>query len=104
MVLGDWNAVCRSRTFVDSALPGSQFFASFFSALVSLPASGPAAATSTTQKSSTSHLVRRPTMIRVATLDTSEPPVRRTSLFAVPKKEQPHDPRLPAHQSPLSVT
>src|SRR3954463_14798205 len=78
MVLGDWNAVCRSSTFVDSALPGNQFFASFFSAPVSLPASGPATATSTIQKRSTSHFVRRPTMTRVAALDTFVPPVTPT--------------------------
>src|SRR3954454_12136430 len=73
MVLGDWKAVCRSSTFVDSALPGNQFFASFFSAPVSLPASGPATATRTIQKRSTNHFVRRPTMTRVAALDTLSP-------------------------------
>src|ERR1700729_2612026 len=59
-MLGDWKAACRFTTCVDSALAGSQAEASFFSAFVSLPASGPAAAMTMTQKTRTSHLVRRP--------------------------------------------
>src|SRR6516162_7601079 len=50
----------RLRTWVDSAFGGSQDEASFFSAPVSFPDSGPATATMTSQNTSTSHLVRRP--------------------------------------------
>ena len=49
-MFGDWNRDCRSSTLVDSALAGSQDDESFFSAPVSLPASGPATATTTSQK------------------------------------------------------
>src|SRR4051812_29428591 len=72
-VLGDWNAFCAASTLVDSALPGSQDWASFFSTPVSLPASGPSTATTSSQKMSTSHLVLRPTITRVATLLTRCP-------------------------------
>src|SRR5215469_17767333 len=51
---------CCCSTWVDSALAGSQFCASFFSALVSLPASGPASATMISQNATTTHLARRP--------------------------------------------
>src|SRR5215469_11682135 len=59
-MFGDWNFVCTASTLVDSAEPGSQDWASFFSAPVSLPASGPSTATMMSQKTSTAHLVRRP--------------------------------------------
>src|SRR5580704_7433540 len=59
-ISGDWNRDCRARTLVDSALAGSQAEESFFSAPVSLPASGPATATTISQKTRTAHLVRRP--------------------------------------------
>ena len=45
---------------MDSALGGSQDEASFFSAPVSFPDSGPRTTTMTSQNTSTSHLVRRP--------------------------------------------
>src|SRR5215831_14588360 len=54
------NCDLRLRTWVDSAFGGSQDEASFFSAPVSFPDSGPATATITSQATSTSHLVRRP--------------------------------------------
>src|SRR6266480_2498127 len=59
-MFGDWKRDCSASTLVDSAEPGSQAWASFFSAPVSLPASGPATATMISQKISTAHLVRRP--------------------------------------------
>ena len=59
-MLGDWNRDCTSRTLVDSAAGGSQADASFFSAPVRLPASGPITATTISQKTRTAHLVRRP--------------------------------------------
>src|ERR1700722_5568816 len=58
--LGEMASDRRWSTGVDSALGGSQDEASFFSAPVSLPASGPRTTTSTSQNTSTSHLVRRP--------------------------------------------
>src|SRR3954453_7771259 len=73
-VLGERNAFCSSRTTVDSALPGSHDFASFFSAPLSLPASGPIAATTTSQNNRTRYLLRRPTITRVATLLTPYSP------------------------------
>ncbi len=50
---------------MDSALGGSHDWASFFSAPISFPDSGPATATTTSQNTSTSHLVRRPAGIPV---------------------------------------
>ena len=58
--LGDWIFDWRFNTWVDSALAGSQDDASFFSAPVSLPDSGPASATMISQKTTTAHLARRP--------------------------------------------
>ena len=49
-----------SSTWVDSALPGSQDFASFFWASVSLPASGAAIPTTMSQKRMMRYLNRRP--------------------------------------------
>src|SRR6266508_5939611 len=54
------NRLARSTTWVDSAFFGSQADASFFWALLSLPASGPATATTTSQKAMTPHLDQRP--------------------------------------------
>ena len=59
-ILGDWIFDCRLSTWVDSALAGSQDDESFFSAPVSLPDSGPARATTISQKTTTPHLARRP--------------------------------------------
>ena len=59
-MFGDCTLACRLTTLVDSALAGSHADESFFSAPVSLPASGPATTTMISQKTSTSHLVRRP--------------------------------------------
>src|SRR6478752_6571003 len=58
--LGDTTFDRSARTCVDSAADGSHDWASFFSTPVSLPDSGPASATTTSQNTSTSHLVRRP--------------------------------------------
>ena len=62
---------------MDSALGGSHAEASFFSAPISFPESGPATATTTSQNTSTSHLVRRPagTPTIALTLLTPDPPV-----------------------------
>src|SRR6185437_10519611 len=49
-----------SSTLVDSAFAGSQDLAWFFSAPVSLPASGKAATSTTSQNPSTTHLVHFP--------------------------------------------
>jgi hypothetical protein len=65
-MLGDWNRDCTSSTLVDSALAGSQALASFFSAPLSLPDSGNATTTTTSQKPSTSHLVQLPDGISAA--------------------------------------
>src|SRR5882757_11088231 len=59
-MLGDWICDWTSRTLVDSALAGSQAFASFFSAPVSFPDSGNATTSTTSQKATTTHLVQRP--------------------------------------------
>src|SRR6266550_1239401 len=59
-MFGDWKRACRSRTWVDSALAGSQALASFFSAPISLFDSGKATTTTTSQKPTTSHLVQLP--------------------------------------------
>src|SRR2546429_2539933 len=58
--LGDTTFDRSASTCVDSALGGSHDWASFFSAPVSLPDSGAATATTTSQNTSTSHLVQRP--------------------------------------------
>src|SRR6266705_690599 len=57
---GDTNWERSFRTSVDSAFGGSHDWASFFSAPVSFPDSGPATTTMTSQNTSTSHFVRRP--------------------------------------------
>src|SRR5262249_5486054 len=57
---GDWNAPDRLSTLVDSAEPGAQAEASFFSAPVSLPASGAPANRTTNQKTRTTYLDLRP--------------------------------------------
>src|SRR5260370_10958264 len=67
-MLGDWNRDCTSSTLVDSAAAGSQADALFFSAPVSLPASGPSTATMISQNTRTAHLVRRPAGIRMIAL------------------------------------
>src|SRR6266436_7819015 len=59
-MFGDWKADCSFSTCVDSALAGSQDWASFFSAPVSFPDSGPATAAMISQNTRTAHLVRRP--------------------------------------------
>ena len=55
-----WKGASSARALVDSALAGSQDDAWLSWTSVSLPASGPAAATTMTQKASTSHFVTRP--------------------------------------------
>src|ERR1700761_6142100 len=57
---GDWTFDCRFRTWVDSALAGSQDEESVFSAPVSLPDNGPARATTISQNTTMPHLARRP--------------------------------------------
>src|SRR5215207_2566264 len=69
------NRLASSTTWVDSALLGSQAEESFCWALLSLPASGPATANTTTQNPRTTHLVRRPP---------GRPTIRRTPLMTPP--------------------
>src|SRR5262252_792795 len=59
-MFGDWKRDCTLRTLVDSALPGSQALASFFSAPMSLLDSGKARTRMTSQKPTTTHLVQLP--------------------------------------------
>src|SRR6516164_2999933 len=59
-MFGDWKRACTSRTLVDSALPGNQALASFFSAPMSLLDSGKARTRMTSQKPTTTHLVQLP--------------------------------------------
>src|SRR5438874_6076253 len=75
--LGDTKCDRRASTCVDSALGGSHDWASFFSAPVSFPDSGPATTTTTSQNTSTSHLVRRPagTAAIAFSLDMPDSPV-----------------------------
>src|SRR5262249_8018342 len=54
------NLAVAFSTLVDSAFFGSQAEVSFFCAELSLPASGAAAKSRSTQKASTNHFVRRP--------------------------------------------
>ena len=83
--MGDTNLRRSVSTWVDSACGGSHDAASFFSAPVSLPASGPASATTTSQNTSTSHLVRRPAGIPTIdlSLDMPDSPV---PVLSVPRK------------------
>src|SRR4029450_12554730 len=85
------NFLASSTTWVDSALLGSHEEASFCWALFSLPASGPATATTTTQNPRTTHLVRRP-LGRLT--------IRRTPLMTPPSRHRPH--RGPPSTVPLS--
>ena len=71
--LGDTTFDRSASTCVDSALGGSHDWASFFSTPVSFPDSGPATATTTTQNTSTSHLVRRPAGIPTIDLSLDMP-------------------------------
>ena len=64
--MGDWKRDCTSRTLVDSALGGSQDFASFFSAPVSFVDSGNVMTSTATQKPTTTHLVQLPAGISAA--------------------------------------
>src|SRR5215469_3927443 len=73
--LGDTTFDRSASTCVDSALGGSHDWASFFSAPVSLPDSGPASATTTSQNTSTSHFVRRPAGSPIIPRITQDPPV-----------------------------
>jgi len=57
---GDWNCDCTFSTLVDSAPPGSQALASFFSAPVSLLDSGKARKSTTSQTPTTTYLVQLP--------------------------------------------
>jgi hypothetical protein len=59
-MFGDWKRACTSRTLVDSALAGSQFFASFFSAPISFVDSGNMMTSTTTQNPTTTHLLQLP--------------------------------------------
>src|ERR1700745_630215 len=59
-MFGDWKCDCTASTLVDSAELGSHDWALFFSAPVSLPASGPRTARMMSQRTSTAHLERRP--------------------------------------------
>src|SRR4030095_12566816 len=54
------NRLASSMTLVDSASLGSHAELSFCWALLSLPASGPATATTAIQRARTAHLVHRP--------------------------------------------
>src|SRR5215467_523489 len=72
--LGDTTFDRSARTCVDSALGGSHDWASFFSAPFSLPDSGPASATTTSQNTSTIHLVRRPAGTPTIPRITQDPP------------------------------
>src|SRR6266566_4164663 len=83
--LGDTTFDRSASTCVDSALGGSHDWASFFSAPVSLPDNGPASATTTSQNTSTSHLVRRPAGIPTIdlSLDIPDSPV---PVLSVPRK------------------
>src|SRR5215472_2379085 len=57
---GGWRRVWTSTTLVDSALAGSHWAVSFFSACLSFSDSGTATAITITHKPTTSHLVQRP--------------------------------------------
>src|SRR5436190_10392321 len=83
--LGDTTFDRSASACVDSAAGGSHDWASFFSAPVSLPDSGPANATTTSQNTSTSHLVRRPAGIPTIdlSLDMPDSPV---PVLSVPRK------------------
>src|SRR6185312_12176660 len=71
--LGDTTFDRSASACVDSAADGSHDWASFFSTPVSLPDSCPASATTTTQNTSTSHLVRRPAGIPTTDLSLDMP-------------------------------
>src|SRR6266540_3253727 len=70
-----WNSPCRLNTWVDSAETGNHAEESFFSAPWSLPASGAAANSATSQKTSTAYLDLCPA---------GSPAMRRTVLIEVP--------------------
>src|SRR5918993_3742457 len=67
IALGDWKVCWTSSTLVDSALPGSQEAASFCWASVSLPDSGPARPTTTSQNTTTRNFDRRPVIRPITT-------------------------------------
>src|SRR6516164_4297152 len=69
-MLGDWKRACTSRTLVDSAPPGSQALALFFSAPMSFPDNGRAINSTTSQKPTTIHLVQLPAGISASLLPT----------------------------------
>src|SRR6516165_8678853 len=69
-MLGDWKRAWMLRTLVDSALPGSQALALFFSAPMSFADNGNAITSTTSQKPTTTHLVQLPAGISVSLLAT----------------------------------
>src|SRR5215207_10434820 len=75
------NRLASSTTWVDSAFWGSQAEESFCWALFSLPASGPATATTTIQKARTTHLVQRPH---------GRAAIRRAQFMTPPSRHIPH--------------
>src|SRR5580704_17672241 len=83
-MFGDWKRDCTASTLVDSAELGSQDWALFFSAPVSLPASGPRTARMMSQRTSTAHLERRPlaTPTSARALVMMGPPERSTERVA----------------------
>src|SRR5262249_62009798 len=96
-------APCASSAFVDSALPGSHDFASFFSTPLSFPASGPAAAARSTQNRTTTYFIRRPVMnVMTLVMNASdrrvghEPPRQWMHVLLDPRRAQP-----PSTPSPL---
>src|SRR4030095_4740376 len=75
------NRLASSMTLVDSASLGSHADASFFWAPLSLPASGPATATTAIQKTRTAHLLHRPQAGPAIPLVAARPFPRSRSLF-----------------------
>src|SRR6185437_12290700 len=74
IVFGDVKLDWTSSTWTDSAPPGSQDLASFFSTPLSLPDSGPARATTASQKTMKTYLIQRPDITLATDLVMMGPP------------------------------
>src|SRR5690349_23291966 len=74
IVFGDVKLDCTSSTCTDSAPPGSQDLASFFSTPLNLPDNGPATATMASQKTMKTYLIQRPDITLATDLVMVSPP------------------------------
>ncbi len=92
-MFGDVKLDCTSSTCTDSAPPGSQDLASFFSTPDSLPDSGAATATMASQKTMKTYFIQRPDITLATDLVMVSPPKVRivVNMLAQPTRLAHHE-------------